>query len=210
MKRIVRGLVVLVVLLIGPTVQAHEGHEHTVDETSQEAGMFIDPSLLGFSGLQEVFNTHPAFVHFPLALFPSALLLYGLGIVFKRSSWTVAGRACLYLAAAGTAVTVLTGWQAQETFPHNERVHHMMMTHLRIGLAIGALACVLVLWSFIQHHQRPKGIYGFLFVLALTTYLVLQNGDLGSRMVYLEGAAVRPAISAMTGGYVHGHEEDKP
>lgn len=169
----------------------------------------IDPTLLGFSGLHEVFNVHPAFVHFPLALFPSALLLYGLGILLKRSSWIVAGRACLYLAAAGTAITIWTGWQAQGTFPHNERIHHMMMTHLRIGFTIGALAAILVLWSFWHRAQQPKGAYAFLAVLAFTSYAVLQNGDLGSRMVYVEGAAVKPAVSVITGGsqeaQPHGH-----
>ncbi|MBI2174491.1 MAG: DUF2231 domain-containing protein [Candidatus Omnitrophica bacterium] len=170
----------------------------------------IDPTLLGFSGLKEAYNVHPAFVHFPIALFPSALLLYGLGIVLKRPSWIIAGRACLYLGAASTIITIVTGWQAQATFPHNERIHHMMMTHLYIGLAIGALAAILVFWSFWHHTQQPKGTYLFLVVLAFTSYAVLQNGDLGSRMVYVEGAAVKPATSVITGQtdqHEHGHGE---
>lgn len=169
--------------------------------------MGIDPSLLGFSGLKEVFNVHPVFVHFPIALFPSALLLYGLGLLLKRPSWTVAGRACLYLAAAGTALAILTGWQAQGSFPHNERIHHMMMTHLRIGLIIGLLALVLVIWSFVKRGQQPKGVYAFLVLLAGTTFLVLQNGDLGSRMVYVEGAAIKPAVSMITGKHERPSDE---
>lgn len=177
---------------------------------ARAAEAMIDPTLLGFSGLSEIANVHPAFVHMPLALFPSALLLYGLGIVLKRSSWVVAGRACLYLAAAGTAVTIWTGWQAQGTFPHNARIHHMMMTHLRIGLAVGALAAVLVLWSFWHRAGQPRGAYAFLAALAFTTYAVLQNGDLGSRMVYVEGAAVKPRPeepSSGRGEQDHGHSE---
>lgn len=194
MKHTVSGFAVLLLWLVGPIVQAHEGHEDAAEEASRGASTLIDPSLLGFSGLREIVNTHPACVHFPIALFPSALLLYGLGIFLRRPSWIVAGRACLYLAAAGTAVTLLTGWYAQGTFPHNARVHHMMTTHFWLGLAVGALACVLVVWSCVHHGQRPKGVYGFLSVLALAAYLVLQNGDLGSRMVYLEGAAVKPEM----------------
>jgi uncharacterized membrane protein len=155
---------------------------------------FVDPNLLGFSGLQQVDNIHPAFVHFPLALFPSALLLYGLGVMRQRATWLFAGRACLYLAVAGTALTLITGWQAQGTFAHNERIHHMMMTHLRLGLIVGVCAVVLAGWSVAHRDQQPRGVYGFLTLLAVTTYLVLQNGDLGSRMVYVEGAAVRTAI----------------
>ena len=192
MKRVVRLLVLM--WLFVPAVQAHEGHA----ETFTHEQTFIDQSLLGFSGLREAFNVHPAFVHFPVALFPSALLLYGLGTLMKRPSWIVAGRACLYLAAASTAVTFITGWQAQETFPHNQRLHHMMMSHLHLGLIIGVCAIVLTFWSFAHRAQQPKGIYGFLLLLAGTTSLVLQNGDLGSRMVYLEGAAVKPAVSSIT------------
>ncbi len=194
MKRII-PILILMWLLAGPPVQAHEGHAETPDQEQT----FIDPRLLGFSGLHEAFNVHPAFVHFPVALFPSALLLYGLGMLCKRPSWIVAGRACLYLAAAGTVVAILTGWQAQETFPHNARIHHMMMTHLRLGLMIGVCAAILTWWSFVHDGQRPKGVYGFLLLLAAATYLVLQNGDLGSRMVYVEGAAVQPAMPAMRG-----------
>jgi uncharacterized membrane protein len=72
-----------------------------------------------------------------------------------------------------------------------------MMTHLRIGLIAGGLAAGLVLWSFWHRAHRPRGAYAFLAGLALTTYAVLQNGDLGARMVYVEGAAVKPAIAAM-------------
>lgn len=190
MSPLVRVAIMLMVLTAGPVVQAHESHV----EVSEQGEGFIDLRLLGFSGLREIPNVHPAFVHFPLALFPSALLLYALGMALKRPSWMVAGRACLYLAAAGTIVTLVTGWQAQNTFAHNERIHHMMMTHLRIGLIIGGLAFLLTAWSFMHRAQRPKGAYGFLILLTAITYLVLQNGDLGSRMVYMEGAAVKPAI----------------
>jgi hypothetical protein len=31
----------------------------------------MNPSLLGLHGLHEVFNVHPVFVHFPIALFPT-------------------------------------------------------------------------------------------------------------------------------------------
>lgn len=191
------------VTLIASAAWAHEGHQHA--EKPGGLSELIDPALLGFSGLKEIVNAHPAFVHFPLALFPSALLLYGLGILLKRSSWIVAGRACLYLAAAGTAVTIWTGWQAQNTFAHNERVHHMMMTHLHIGITIGVLAALLVAWSLWHRHQRPKGTPAFLAALAFTAYAALQNGDLGSRMVYLEGAAVRPAAPPVDESPSHHH-----
>ncbi len=186
------ALATSIVMLIAAPAWAHEGHEHA--EESEGLSGFINPGLLGFSGLHELANIHPVFVHLPLALFPSALLLYGLGLLLKRPSLIVAGRACLYLAAAGTVVTILTGLQAEGTFPHNARVHLMMETHEHLGLTVGVLAVVLVLWSFWQRAQQPRGAYGFLALLAVTTCVAMQNGDLGARMVYVEGAGVNAAV----------------
>ena len=165
----------------------------------------MDVSLFGLQGLHQVFNVHPVFVHFPIALFPSALLLYGLGIILNWRAACVAGRACLYLAMAGTVVAVLTGLMAQDTFPHNERIHHMMQTHKTLGLVIGPLALLLTGWSFWHKAQQPNVRYGFLLGLLLLTGLVVQNADLGARMVFVEGAAVKAAVPLMIEGHSHEH-----
>ena len=163
----------------------------------------MDPSLLGLQGLREVFNVHPVFVHFPIALFPSALLLYSLGIILNWRAACVAGRACLYLAMAGTVVAVVTGLMAQDTFPHNERIHHMMQTHKTLGLLILPISLLLAGWSFLHKAQQPKGRYAFLALLFVVTGLVIQNADLGARMVFVEGAGVKPAVPAVAGGHEH-------
>ncbi|MFA5975779.1 MAG: DUF2231 domain-containing protein [Elusimicrobiota bacterium] len=171
----------------------------------------FDPALLGFSGLREVFNLHPAFVHFPIALIPAALLLYFLGILLAKPALNIAGRACLYFSLISGIVAVWTGLIAQDSFPHNEVIHHMMQTHRTIGLILMVLLGLLTLWSFWHDDQRPRGAWAFILVLAGATYLVLQNGDLGSRMVYIEGAAVKPAIQAITmpEGEHRSHRHDK-
>ena len=198
MKYVIWSVMAAIVIVGGAAAGAHEGHDHAA-EAREEAEGVIDPALLGFSGFKEMYNVHPAFVHFPIALIPSALVLYGLGIVRRWRTASAAGRACLYLAAASLLIAVVTGLIAQDSFPHNERIHHMMETHEHLGYLIGALTALLVAWSFVHTAQRPKGAAAFLAVLAGVTYLVLQTGDLGSRMVYVEGAAVRPS-----------HEELKP
>jgi len=110
-------------------------------------------------GLHEVFNVHPVFVHFPIALFPSALLLYSFGIMRNWRAACVAGRACLYLATAGTVVAVITGLMAQETFPHNEWIHQMMQTHKTIGLLLGLVSLGVVgRWPPPRPGSTPAGL----------------------------------------------------
>jgi uncharacterized membrane protein len=150
----------------------------------------MDLSLLGFEGLREMVNLHPLFVHFPIALLPSALLLYGLGAVLHKPGLHAAGRACLYLGAAGALLAVWTGYMAEESGPHTESVRHLMQTHKTIGLILLGIVAIQVIWSFWHREYKPKAVWGFIGLLLLATLLVLQNADLGGRMVYLEGAAV--------------------
>lgn len=175
-----------------------------------KAASMIDFSLIGFSGLFTVYNVHPAFVHFPIVLFPVSLFFYLLGFVRRSSSLLMAGRILLYLAALSGTVTVWTGWLAAKSVPHNEAIHRMILTHQTTGFIILGLAVILVLWSFWAENHRPKAAWGFLLGLAAVSLLVLMNGDLGSRMVYLEGAAVKPAVQTIApraedGQGRHGH-----
>jgi uncharacterized membrane protein len=169
----------------------------------------MDTSLYGFDGLHQVYNVHPVFIHFPIALFPVTLLFYALGLVFRKQPLLIAGRICLYLTALSGIAAIVTGLIAQDTFPHNERIHHMMETHRTTGLIILALTVLLTAWSFWQVEQRPKRPSLFLLVTAIAVYFVLQNGDLGSRMVYVEGAAVKPAASVMS-DEDHEHNHSQP
>ncbi len=165
----------------------------------------MDVSLYGFEGLTKGFNIHPAFVHFPIALLPVTLFFYVFGVFFRRQSLLVAGRVCLYLSLVSVVIAVITGLRAQDTVPHNEVIHHMMDTHQTTGLIVLGLTAALTLWSFWQAEQKPKASSLFLLGTAVACFFVLQNGDLGSRMVYLQGAAVKPAVSVI-GVETHEHE----
>ncbi len=165
----------------------------------------MDWSLLGFKGLDQVFNIHPIFVHFPIALFPVTLLFYFVGILRKRNDLLLAGQICLVLSLIGTAITVLTGYLAEESFPHNETVHEMMETHEMIGFIILGLGALLTLWSFLKRDGMPKASKLFLVLLGLTVLVILQNADLGGRMVFVEGAAVK-AMPVLQEEHHHHHD----
>ena len=160
----------------------------------------IEWSQLGFQGLDQVLNVHPVFVHFPVALFPTALLCYTIGILRHQERFLFAGRMVLSLAAISALVAILTGLAAEDTFPHSETLHRMMETHETIGSTVTILAGFLWVWSFIDRAGIPKWPILFLAALLATTLLVFQNGDLGGRMVFVEGAAVME----------HDHHEDHP
>lgn len=159
----------------------------------------MDWSLMGLGAVRELFNIHPMFVHFPVAFLPGAFLLFGLGIVLKKAELNAAGRACLYMATAGALAALITGLSAAASFPHNETIHHIMQTHKTLAWIVLALAVVLSGWSFLQTEHRPKAAWAFLALLGLANLVVMQGADIGARMVYLEGAAVKPAVAAITG-----------
>ena len=175
-------------------VFAAAGHSH-----SQGTVPNFDFSMYGFEGLQKVMNVHPAFVHFPIALFPLTLLFYGLGVWLKKPPLLIGGRMVLYLAVISLAITVYTGLRAEESIPHNQEIHRMIETHKNTGWVLLIFGGLLTLWSFWHSGHRPRGAWLFLLTAAFASYLVLQNGDIGSRMVYLQGAGVKPAVSAVTG-----------
>lgn len=158
----------------------------------------MDWTLLGFTAAKDLFNIHPMFVHFPVAFLPGALLLFGLGIVFKKPELNAAGRACLYMAAAGALAAVTTGLLAEGSFPHNDTIHRMMGTHETLAWIALGLSGILSVWSFFHAGDRPKGAWAFLLLLGLANLVIMQGADLGARMVYLEGAAVKPAVPVIT------------
>jgi len=165
----------------------------------------MDWSLLGFRGLGQVFNIHPVFVHFPIALFPTALLFYAIGVLGRKDRFLFAAQISLGLAFLSVIVTVITGLLALESFPHNETIHNMMMTHQKVGYTILVFGGILFVWSFFKKEETPKLPKLFLALLAFTVLMVLQNGDLGGRMVFVEGAAVRNATPLMEENHHHHH-----
>ena len=116
----------------------------------------------------------------------------------------MAGQICLGLGLISTLITVLTGYLAKESFPHGETIHRMMRTHQTLGFAILGLGALLMIWSILKREGRPKAPKLFLCLLGFTALLIMQNADLGGRMVFVEGAAVK-AVPMPEERRVHEH-----
>lgn len=166
---------------------------------------------LGLTGLTQMHNLHPLWVHFPVALLPLALIFYLAGVFADRRSLLIAGRWTLVLCVLGAGVSVWTGLRAESSMPHNEKIHALMGTHETLGLLLLGGSILLAAWSFWTEDDKPKGSYLFITVLLLSNLVLLQQADLGGRLVYLEGAGVDPVMKRMQesshdhGGQSGGH-----
>ena len=155
--------------------------------------------LLGFAGIFQMPNMHPAVVHFPLVLVPVSLILFGAGHLADSSGIRLAGRICLWLALISAMIAVFTGSKAVNDLPHDAAVRALLRAHRTLAFLAMFLTTALAGWSTAHRKNRPRGIWFFLTVLAFDCVLVFQTGDLGARMVYLHGADVRMAPPAAPG-----------
>lgn len=166
----------------------------------------MDFSLLGFHGLQEILNVHPVFVHFPIVLFPLSFFFYLLHLKIQQKGFQCAARFTLILAELSALITMATGLLAEDSFSHNETIHHIMETHEALAYFIVSVGAVATLWSFFHRDLRPRFFAGFMGLLVLVCVSVLLNADLGGRMVFVHGAGVKSTVPVIEQGHHHGEE----
>ncbi len=145
-------------------------------------------------------NAHPALVHFPIALLPTALLLELLGLARARPGWPAhAALALLVLAAFTGFLAYEAGEEAAESLnslapaarADLERHDEMAAWALRL-----ILLALLVRIAVALHGRSPRA-WGraerafSALVTALAVVWVLWAADLGGRLVYHHGVAVR-------------------
>jgi uncharacterized membrane protein len=149
--------------------------------------------ILGLEGIRQVQNTHPIFVHFAIALAPLALLFYAAAILGKRSEYRAAARTTLVLALISILVSMVTGFKATSDIGPDFDIQKLLGPHTRFGVAIVASGLAVTLWSLATREGIPRAPYLFLGLLTLVNLLILQNADIGARMVLVHGAGVEKA-----------------
>jgi uncharacterized membrane protein len=106
-------------------------------------------------GVAHLQNIHPLMVHFPLALLPSALLLYVLAWLAREDSWAWTGLWLLSLGTLGAAFSVATGLYGAEGVMIAPSVkQHLLFYHKRIML--GVLSLAVALSSGGSQHDRCR------------------------------------------------------
>ena len=152
-----------------------------------------------------IWELHPALVHFPIALFLS-------GVALDLVGWWRANeilmRAATWMLIAGVATGILAanfGLLAFYTVPaHTEAAHRLMYWHL--GLASASL--VLFTWvatvRWFRRETRPS--FSARVVGVIAAGILSAAGGLGGFIVYHGGAGVDPELlaSAVREGHSHG------
>ena len=149
---------------------------------------------------------HPAFVHFPIALLLSGVVLDLYGWRKKRVDLS---RVAFGLIVAGVItglLTIITGVMAYYTVPaHTEAAHERMTLHIWIqSIAIGVFGLMCLLrWKRRKSLVAPSA----LFLSVSAAVLLIVGSYLGAWIVYRGGAGVDPAILSheVREGHHHHH-----
>lgn len=141
-----------------------------------------------FPGLSHAPNIHPFFVHFPIAFWLGAVLLYVLGSLRKHEGLLAAGRWLLYLGTLAAVFAVASGLWAEDAMGHDSPGHEFVHIHRNFMLVASAIAVVTTLVAFALRKRETAGarwtITALLLALAGVTTL---GADRGAELVFRYG-----------------------
>lgn len=164
-------------------------------------------------------NWHPILVHFTIGLLSMSVALLLVGTLIRKgplhSQLATAARWNLWLGAALTIGTVLSGLYAFNTVPHQLEAQHLaMLDHRKWALSTATLFLALAAWSLVANLRGKAAFAGFRHYIFVTLMVVAglmlaATGYKGGELVYRHGLGVM-AIPAMEeehhnrGGHDHG------
>ncbi len=131
---------------------------------------------------------HPKMVHFPIALFFTALVFDVLSLVFRKKALHQSAIYLYVFAALLTPLVVRTGiWEAERLhLNHPLLTKHSLMAQRTMWVSLMSLP---VLW-FLKNEFAKYFRAVFLIVLLATVGLVAYTGHLGGQMVYEYGVGI--------------------
>lgn len=142
-------------------------------------------------------NFHPLMVHFPIALIIMVFVFDLIVVLTKNKSILTAAHILTAFAAAGAAVSVITGLIAADSIWHPQAAHELLETHETVGIIILTLASVLLIFRLALREKLLSGLGWIAVFIGLVGFgLVGYTGYLGGEIVYHYGAGVQQAESA--------------
>jgi uncharacterized membrane protein len=146
------------------------------------------PGTEAFSMLEFLHPVHPKLVHFPVALFITALGLEILSWIAKKEIFHQCAVLMFIIAALATPVVVRTGlWEEEEL----RLGHPLLGQHQTFALWTmwTTLMSLPVLWYLRQNALRAFRIF-FIVCLVCASVLVTLTADKGGKMVYEHGIGI--------------------
>ena len=132
---------------------------------------------------------HPALVHYPIALLPTALAADALGSVTGSKTLQRFGRGLMPLAAISAAVSGLAGLVAQEACRADEEAMEMLVTHRNLNIGLIGLTGVMA----VKRAGKSRASARYLLAGAAGVGAMVYSAYLGGRMVYAHGVGVSAA-----------------
>lgn len=127
---------------------------------------------------------HPLLVHFPIALLSVGILFDYLALVFPKETLVHAGWWNLVIGLVSAAVTIITGFIADNVVGHMEESPlDIFHTHGSTQLLATTLFLVLFIWrkrlqGALPEQKNAKILYYFLGAVAVG--ILFYGGDLGA------------------------------
>ena len=154
---------------------------------------------------------HPIIVHFPIALLLTATLISALAVIFKnkREELKIVLYWILILGAISVLAALFSGLYEDGRVIQDNAIHQIMEVHKRLSFVIASAFILITLWFVIR---KRKIQYRELLIITLlligTSSVLVYSAYLGGKMVYEEGAGVKPMekyIMEMPGGSMYDH-----
>ncbi len=155
-----------------PSEMQQQMEAHMEATEAQEPKSFPE-RLLGWFG-----RMHPFAVHFPIALFPVALV--ALVLARRRGETVELIRSLIVVAGIGSVIAAALGWlNGGLTVQDTDQV---LMLHRWLGTVLGLIGGALGIWAW----RRRDSVYGRQMVLALgaVVALLLVQGFLGGSVTH--------------------------
>jgi uncharacterized membrane protein len=144
--------------------------------------------------LKRVFGdpTHPAIVHFPLALYPATVLFDILAFTRDDGSVYTHGAFILILAASVAAVVAMvTGFAELMDIPPDSRAWKLAIAHMSVQLTAATILLISLLLR-LGHVDDARPPLAAIACAVVGTLILFVGGWLGGHMVFSHGVSVDP------------------